>query len=130
MWLTLSSLVLISVAAAIVLSSKCSDHTILIIESGYLIFFVAVLIPPITSQTNDMFEALAAMLCLLLLGGITGIFTHHEWILDIVSAFLFGVFVQLVLVESPVELCLQVLGLAVVTAGVARGVGLHGTKVT
>lgn len=102
----------------------------MIIEGGYLVFFLAMLIPPITTDTNDMLEAIAAVLCLLLLGGMTGIFTHHEWIFDIISAVLFGVFVQLVLVASPVELCVQVFGLALVTAGIARGVGLNGLKIT
>lgn len=103
----------------------------MIIEGGYLVFFVAVLVPPITTETNDMFEAIAAILCLLLVGGMTGILTHHEWIFDIISAVLFGTFVQLVLVETPIELCVQVFGLALITAGIARGAGLnHDPKVT
>lgn len=102
----------------------------MIIEGGYLVFFAAVLVPPITTVTNDLFEAIAAIICLLLIGGLTGIFVHHEWIFDIISAVLFGTFVQLVLVETPVELCVQVFGLALITAGIARGVGLHGPQVT
>lgn len=72
-----------------------------------------------------MLEAIATIVCLLLIGGLTGIFKHHEWIFDIISAILFGVFVQLVLVGSPVSLCIQVFGLALITAGIARGVGLN-----
>lgn len=102
----------------------------MIVEGGYLVFFAAMLIPPITTQTNDSLEAIAAVLCLLLIGGMTGIFTHHEWIFDIISAVLFGVFVQLVLVESPVELCVQVFGLALITAGIARGVGRYDLSTT
>jgi hypothetical protein len=93
---------------------------------GFLIFFIASLIPPITTDSNDLYEAFGLIICALLIAAIFGKIEHHEWVFDIISAFIFGVSVQLILTSAPVEIVLQVFGLAVVTAGIARGVGLYG----
>jgi hypothetical protein len=125
-WLLLLSLLLTLVAALITLSSKYNRYTVKIIEAGFLIFFIASLIPPITTDSNELYEAFGLIICAILVGAIFGHLQHHEWVFDIISAFLFGVAVQLVLTSAPVEMTIQVFGLAVVTAGIARGVGLHG----
>lgn len=109
----------------VTLSSKCNKHTVTIVETGFFIFFAASLVPPLTSETNDLYEAFAVIICVLLLGGMFNLVDHHEWIFDIISAFIFGVSVQLYLTSAPLEQVIQVFGLAIVTAGIARGVGLH-----
>lgn len=120
------SLLLTLVAALVTLSSSYNHYSVKIIEAGFLVFFAASLIPPITTSTNELYEAYGLVMCFILIGAIFGKLKHHEWVFDAISAFFFGIAVQLVLVSAPVETTVQVFGLAVVTAGIARGVGLHG----
>jgi hypothetical protein len=124
-WIILVGVLLGTGAALFALSSKCNKHTVVITEIGYLIFFAASLVPPFTTDTNDLYEAFAIVICFILLLGIFNVVEHHEWIFDIISAFVFGVSVQLALTSAPFEQVIQVFGLAVVTAGIARGVGQH-----
>lgn len=107
------------------MSSKANAYYITIIEVGYIFFFAASLVPPITTESNDLYEAWAIVAIIVLLGGIFHVIKKHEWVFDLISAILFGVAVQLVLTSAPVEQSVQVFGLALVTAGIARGVGLH-----
>lgn len=124
--LLLITSVVATLCVLIFLNSKFNHFTLRIIELGFFVIFSGALIPPIVSASNYLYESLAFIMCLLLVGSFLGLLKREEWVFDIISAFLFGLAVDLVINQQvPTEVVFEVLGLAIVAAGIARGAGLY-----